>query len=228
MADYPTEMLDQYTMEEDPGNNNFEDPLEENLNAEFSVAVTTTRGPRQSSSTISSSACDKSSADGFKESIDKSVNTKDNIRPRSQCNGGTKQLKLKYVTKGRASNAVLKERALDRINKKVGEEKANEILARWKEISQQNHKSKKEVRAEGDGIIKTLLSLGFSKAEVTTFLQVGGPRVNRIMAVIKNPTMIKSSKPPAHAASEEDVKRVLAFITSLDLEPGFTLVLNRH
>ena len=37
------------------------------------------------------------------ESVDKTINTSDNIRPRSECNGGTRQLKLKNITKGRAS-----------------------------------------------------------------------------------------------------------------------------
>ena len=34
------------------------------------------------------------------ESVDKTINTSDNIRPRSECDGGTKQLKLKNITKG--------------------------------------------------------------------------------------------------------------------------------
>ena len=154
-------------------------------------------------------------------SIAKTINTRDNIRPRSECNGGTKQLKLQNLTKGRATNKVSKARAIKRIHRKIGEENAGELLARWQEIKNSNHKPKKQIQAEGDGIIKTLLSLGFSKAEVTTFLKVGGPRVNRIMEAIKNPVKVPMKSKPAHAASEDDIKRVLDFITSLDLEPGY-------
>ena len=154
-------------------------------------------------------------------SIAKTINTRDNIRPRSECNGGTKQLKLQNLTKGRATNEVSKARAIERIHRKIGEENAGELLARWQEIKNSEHKPKKQIQAEGDGIIKTLLSLGFSKAEVTTFLKVGGPRVNRIMEAIKNPVKVPMKSKPAHAASEDDIKRVLDFITSLDLEPGY-------
>ena len=156
------------------------------------------------------------------ESLEKSINTKENIRPRSQCDGGTKQLKLKNQTKGSAPNCTVKERALARINKKVGEDKSAELKARWDEIQHQKQKPKKEIQSECDGMIKTLLSLGFSKVEVTTFLCVGGPRVNRIMAAILNPPVDEpTSKPPAHAATEGDIKRVLEYITMLDLEPGY-------
>ena len=41
--------------------------------------------------------------------------------------------------------------------------------------------------AEGDGVIKFLLNLGFSKVEVTTFLKVGGPQLKRINADRKSP-----------------------------------------
>ena len=46
------------------------------------------------------------------ESVDKTINTSDNIRPRSECDGGTKQLKLKNITKGKATNEILKARAM--------------------------------------------------------------------------------------------------------------------
>ena len=154
------------------------------------------------------------------ESVDKTINTSDNIRPRSECDGGTKQLKLKNITKGKATNEILKARAMDRIYKKIGEEKAKEILALWEELKK-SKQEKKELQAEGDGIIKTLLSLGFSKIEVTTFLKVGGPRVNRIMEAIKNPGKLPTNQKPAHAASESDIKNVLDYITGLDLEPGY-------
>ena len=159
---------------------------------------------------------------GLEESIDKSVNMKQNIRPRSLCDGGTKQLKLHNVTKGSASNDVVKETALERVKQKIGEDKFKDLKERWRIINSQKKKSKKELQSEGDGVIKTILGLGFSKVEVMTFLGVGGPRVNRIMQNINKPESSGTvRKPPAHAATEDDLKRVLDHVTSLDLEPGF-------
>ena len=154
------------------------------------------------------------------ESVDKTINTSDNIRPRSECNGGTRQLKLKNITKGRASKETQKARAINRVNEKIGQEQAKEMLAQWEELKK-SKQEKKELQAEGDGIIKTLLSLGFSKHEVSAFLKVGGPRVNRIMEAIKNPGKQKQKQKVAHAASEDDIKNVLDYITGLDLEPGY-------
>ena len=157
---------------------------------------------------------------GIEKSIEKSVNTTSNIRPRSQCDGGTKQLKLKNNSKGPASNDVVKERALERVKQKIGEDKFKDLNKRWSSVHAQKNKTKSELQSEGDGMIKTLLGLGFSKVEVMTFLGVGGPRVNRIMKD-KPESEEAVRKPPAHAATEEDIKRVLDHITSLDLEPGY-------
>ena len=159
-------------------------------------------------------------ANKVNESVAMTINTSDNIRPRSECDGGTKQLKLKNITKGPATNEVKKERALERIKKKIGEDKAKDLLDQWEEVKK-SKKEKEAVQAEGDGIIKTLLSQGFAKVEVTTFLKVGGPRVNRIMEAIKNPGKLPTKQKPAHAASEADVMNVMDYILSLDLEPGY-------
>ena len=94
------------------------------------------------------------------------------------------------------------------------------MLAQWEELKK-SKQEKKELQAEGDGIIKTLLTLSFSKHEVCSFLNVGGPRVNRIMDAMKNPGQQKKKQKPAHAASPADIQNVLDYITGLDLEPGY-------
>ena len=96
-----------------------------------------------------------------------------------------------------------------------------EVSAAEKEELKKSKKEKKELLAEGDGVIKALLTLGFSKHEVCTFLNVGGPRVNRIMEAMKNPGKKKKKKKPKHAASQADIQNVLDYITGLDLEPGY-------
>ena len=46
--------------------------------------------------------------------------------------GGTKQLKNKNNTKGNASSETVKKRAIERLKKKIGEDKAKEVLSGWK------------------------------------------------------------------------------------------------
>ena len=159
---------------------------------------------------------------GLSESVDKSISNQ-TIRPRSQCDGGTKQLKNKNKTKGKASSETVKKRAIERVKKKIGEEKAKEVLSGWKEINNLNNKSKKNCHSEGDGVIRTLLNIGFSKHEVTAFLAVGGFRVGRIMIEMKKKPgeVAEPRPPPGHAATENDIQQVLEYITSLDLEPGY-------
>ena len=118
------------------------------------------------------------------EKVEKTINTSQGPRPRSQCDGGTKQLKLKNTSKGTASDEERKERALKRIENKVGKDVMDDILSQWRKIQDlQGTKSKTEILSEGDGVIKTLFSLGFSKLEVTSLLNVGGPRLNRNLGV---------------------------------------------
>ena len=157
------------------------------------------------------------------EKVEKTINTSQGPRPRSQCDGGTKQLKLKNTSKGTASDEERKERALKRIENKVGKDVMDDILSQWRKIQDlQGTKSKTEILSEGDGVIKTLFNLGFSKLEVTSLLNVGGPRLNRNLEEIRNPAAAKKDRSkPTHAATENDIKRVLEFILSLDIEPGY-------
>ena len=62
---------------------------------------------------------------------------------------------------------------MTRIENKIGKDQMNDVLNQWKTI-QENHgsKSKQEVLSEGDGVIITLFSLGFSKHDVTFLLNV--------------------------------------------------------
>ena len=46
--------------------------------------------------------------ENLNEQVEKTINTSQGPRPRSQCDGGTKQLKLKNISKGEATNEVRK------------------------------------------------------------------------------------------------------------------------
>ena len=127
----------------DPDNNIVNDSLEEEL-PDLVAASTKSREPAEPSFHGPDTNLNKSKEKLLDESVEKSINTKDNtIRPRSQCDGGTKQLKLNNQTKGPALNCIVKERALARINQKVGEAKSAELKARWNEIQHKKQKSKK-------------------------------------------------------------------------------------
>ena len=71
-----------------------------------------------------------------------------------------------------------------------------DFISIWKCIHQNlKKKNKKQVSCEVDGVIMTLLYLGFSKHEVTAFLNVGGYRISRLMESLKTPYQVKESKP---------------------------------
>ena len=143
------------------------------------------------------------------------ITTENVIRPRSECRGGSDQLKLGYKTKTPLTEEQRKARALERVKAKVGEGVAENLLKKWNEIQSGNDKKKRQL--EGDGVIKTLRSLGFSEIELRSFLCVGSGRIER---VTKNKPP-KARKPPKHAATDEDKRRIVDFILSLDLEPGY-------
>ena len=142
------------------------------------------------------------------QNINKAFNTTCQPRPRNQCDGGTKQLKHKNDTIRGLSNEEKKRRTLRVVSEKLGQDTADAFLASWKVlIENRAKKTDKEVKAEGDGQIQGLLNLGFSKGQVTTFLGVGGYRLNRIMKERKNPGAAKGKNKPkkvGHAASNED------------------------
>lgn len=143
------------------------------------------------------------------------ITTKHVVKPRSECRGGSDQLKLGYKTKTPLTEEQRKARAVARVKEKVGEEVAERLIKKWKEI--QLEKKKKKRQLEGDGVIKTLRALGFSEIEIKAFLGVGSGRIDR---VTKN-RVPAARKPPKHAATDDDKRRIVDFILSLDLEPGY-------
>ena len=143
------------------------------------------------------------------------ITTKNVVKPRSECRGGSDQLKLCYKTKTTLTKEQRKARAIERVKEKVGEEVAEGLMKKWKEI--QLVKERKKRLLEGDGVIKTLSAIGFSEIEMKTFLGVGSGRIDR---VTKN-KVAPPCKPPKHAATDDDKKRIVDFILSLDLEPGY-------
>ena len=190
------------------------DGIEEDLNeAENNNFLTRRELPPQSGKEVD---------ENLNEKVNRTINTSQGPRPRNQVDGGTKQLKVKNFTKGEATCEEKKDRALERIKVKIGEERMKDLISMWDSIHQNlEKKNKTQVSCEGDGVIRTLLGLGFSKHEVSAFLNIGGYRINRIMESLRTPYQVKESKPPAHAASEADIRRVLEFILNLDIEPGY-------
>ena len=66
-------------------------------------------------------------------------------------------MKLGYKTKTPLTEEQRKARAVARVKEKVGEEVAERLIKKWKEIQLE----KKKRQLEGDGVIKTLRALGF-------------------------------------------------------------------
>ena len=78
------------------------------------------------------------------ERVDRTINTSQGPRPRNQVDGGTKQLKVRNVTKGEATYEEKKERALERIKVKIGEEKMKDLISIWNSIHHNLEKKNKK------------------------------------------------------------------------------------
>ena len=103
------------------------------------------------------------------EKVEKTINTSQGPRPRSQCDGGTKQLKLKNTSKGTASDEERKERALKRIENKVGKDVMDDILSQWRKIQDlQGTKSKTEILSEE--MVSLKLSLTWASVNLKSLL----------------------------------------------------------
>ena len=66
-------------------------------------------------------------------------------------------------------------------------------------------------------MIRTLKTLGLSDIELKSFLKVGSPRI--IQVVLNKPKAPR--KATKHAASDSDTSRIINFIMSHNLEPGY-------
>ena len=60
-------------------------------------------------------------------------------------------------------------------------------------------------------------AIGFSDIEIKAFLRVGSGRISRVVENKPKPP----PKPQKHAASDADTSRIVDFVLSLDLEPGY-------
>ena len=93
------------------------------------------------------------------EQVEKTINTSQGPRPCSQCDGGTKQLKLRNTSKGAASDEERKERALKRIENKVGKDVMDDMLSQWKK-----YKTSREPRVKQKFCLREMVSLKLSLA----------------------------------------------------------------
>ena len=111
------------------------DGIEEDLNeAENNNFLTRRELPPQSGKEVD---------ENLNEKVNRTINTSQGPRPRNQVDGGTKQLKVRNLTKGEATCEEKKERALERIKVKIGEERMKDLISMWDSIHQNFEKKNK-------------------------------------------------------------------------------------
>ena len=71
------------------------------------------------------------------------------IKARSDCKGGNGQLKLGYRTKAPLTEEERKERAINRVNSKVWEEIAENMMTKWKTLQNEKKKLKESMKEMG-------------------------------------------------------------------------------
>ena len=91
------------------------------------------------------------------------------VRPRSNCSGGASQLKLGHKTKPPLTLKEKNERATKRVKDKIGNDLAQQLLEKWKEIKKDKNLVKRQF--EGDGVIRNLKTSGLSDIELISFLK---------------------------------------------------------
>ena len=156
------------------------------------------------------------------DSVSKSINVDCTVKPRSSVNGGTKQLKLKNRTKGNAPSWDKKQsRAFKKVTKAIGEQHQANIMKAWNNVRKCKTKKQKEKTLIGDGIIITLYNLSLTKHQITSMIDVGGPRLNRIKDSMNGLEVVHQPRKRAQDATQEDIERMVAHMVKKDLEPGY-------
>ncbi|XP_041454613.1 uncharacterized protein LOC121407545 [Lytechinus variegatus] len=129
--------------------------------------------------------------------------------------GGYKDLlkpKKKYKKLSRKDKL---DNARERVVRKLGEEKIEEIVNTFSKADGTANK------ARADGMILTMLAQGLSQIEVISILPVGGYRVSRLSRFDPEEEEGKTRKIPWHAATDEDKEAIKKQIDSWDIEPGY-------
>ena len=90
---------------------------------------------------------------------------------------------------------------------------------------EQNRKPVGCVHDTADGFLIAMIECGCSKIELRSWFKVGGHRVARLKAEMKDPTIREKKlrpKPPSHAFCEKDFERLKADVASWNprLEAG--------
>ena len=96
-------------------------------------------------------------------------------------------------------------RALERAKGKLGLEEMTRIQNLFQSLNVMGNNS----RSVLDGVIMTLLQRNLSRYQIRAVTGVGGPRIDRVDRVMKNPSLLSKKRPKArHAVTTEDLNNL--------------------
>ena len=102
---------------------------------------------------------------------------------------------------------------------KLGEETHSKLLANYSALSMASKRKRKKLE---DGMIMALLQQNLSANEILSMFKCGNSRIRRIRNTIDNPTILEKKRPvPKHAVTEEDLKDLVAHISTYETEDSF-------
>ena len=96
-------------------------------------------------------------------------------------------------------------RALERAKGKLGLDETNRIQKLFQSLNVVGNNS----RSVLDGVIMSLLQRNLSHNQIRAVTGIGGPRIDRVIRVMKNPSLLNKNRPkPVHAVITEDLNNI--------------------
>ena len=102
---------------------------------------------------------------------------------------------------------------------KLGEETHSKLLANYSALSMASKRKRKKLE---DGMIMALLQQNMTASEIRSMFKCGNSRIRRIRKIMKNPSILEKTRPvPKHAVTEEDLKDLMAHISTYETEDSY-------
>ena len=96
-------------------------------------------------------------------------------------------------------------RAIARAKATLGVDEVTRIQQLFESLNIAGNSSRKVL----DGVIMTLLQKNLSHFQIRAVTGVGGPRIDRVYRIMKNPSLLNKKRPkPRHAITTEDLNNL--------------------